>query len=557
MDLKPRVVLILLVALSLYGVLDYGIQRFIVFPKFEELERRQVGNDLQRSVQAFQGEVEHLESLSHDWSSWDDTYNFVSHPTDEYIGSNLTVSTFKGVAINLLYICDLRGRVIWGRIYDLETGSPIHDSYFPPDILPLDHPLFKLDFKRTNVSEVALYGAVVTEHGPMLVASRPILKTDNIGPVRGFLIMGKYLSKDLVSRLSRQTRVDFTIANVPAPAEDILKRTPYALESGLPYAIKYTNRARLDVLAEYPDITGKPAFLIRSTMERDIIRRGYAAMRYALVTLVIGGLALAVLILTIMERTVIHPIVRLTRHVLSIKETSNFSLRLSARRRDEIGTLAREFDHMLEKIEEMNTIMEHINDQLIEDINKRQHIEDKLSEANKQLQKLATIDGLTQISNRRRFDEYLQLEWKRGMRDGDPVSLIIIDVDFFKLYNDTYGHQAGDDCLKAVAGAISTHAKRIPDLAARYGGEEFAFVLPATDIRGAMKLAEVIRAHVRGLAIPHEKSIVDRYVTISAGVACMVPSREASFEALIKLADDALYDAKAKGRNRCVSLQEV
>lgn len=167
------------------------------------------------------------------------------------------------------------------------------------------------------------------------------------------------------------------------------------------------------------------------------------------------------------------------------------------------------------------------------------------------------IDGLTQVPNRRRFDECLRTEWERGMRDGDPISLIIFDVDFFKPYNDTYGHQAGDDCLNAIAGTIESYCRRVPDLAARYGGEEFAVILPNTDIEGALNLAETIRARVRALEIRHERSSVDDYVTVSAGVACMVPAGETSVEALIKLADDALYDAKSKGRNVCLSLQEA
>ena len=130
-----------------------------------------------------------------------------------------------------------------------------------------------------------------------------------------------------------------------------------------------------------------------------------------------------------------------------------------------------------------------------------------------------------------------------------PLSLIIFDVDFFKRYNDTYGHQAGDDCLKTIASVIQEDIKRASDLPARYGGEEFAVILPNTEISGALAIAESIRNHVRSLAIPHAKSHIDGRVTISAGVSCMVPAMGTFPDMLITWADKALYKAKASGRN--------
>jgi diguanylate cyclase (GGDEF)-like protein len=288
-------------------------------------------------------------------------------------------------------------------------------------------------------------------------------------------------------------------------------------------------------------------------MARDIMKGGYEAIRYALVTVVAAGLCVVLLILFFMDRTLLHPVTNLTRHVLSISETGNFSLRLKVNRKDEIGTLAREFDRMVGKIEEMNTVMESINDRLIEDIQKKHEMEKRLQEANSQLEKLATMDGLTQLSNRRRFDEYIEIEWKRGIRDHTPLSLIIFDVDYFKNYNDKYGHQAGDDCLRAVADVISTNARRVSDLAARYGGEEFAMVLPGTDLEGALHLAEEVRARVRNLGILHETSAANPCVTLSAGVSCLVPSKGFTPDDLIRMADMALYQAKEAGRNRCVA----
>lgn len=189
---------------------------------------------------------------------------------------------------------------------------------------------------------------------------------------------------------------------------------------------------------------------------------------------------------------------------------------------------------------------------ILSDITKRKQAEAALREMNLELERLATLDGLTQVANRRRFDEFLNREWRRMRRERAPLSLVLCDIDFFKPYNDTYGHQAGDDCLREVAGVIRQSANRPTDLAARYGGEEFAVVLSNTTADGALQVAETIRARVEGLRIAHAGSLAGPYVTISCGVAGMVPTDRESPETLIALADQGLYEAKDRERNRVV-----
>ncbi|MDJ0555865.1 MAG: diguanylate cyclase [Microcoleaceae cyanobacterium MO_207.B10] len=175
--------------------------------------------------------------------------------------------------------------------------------------------------------------------------------------------------------------------------------------------------------------------------------------------------------------------------------------------------------------------------------------ENTLKQANHKLRLLATFDGLTQVANRRRFDEYFDQEWRRMKRENLPLSLILCDVDYFKLYNDTYGHQAGDDCLKKIANTISKVVNRSGDLVARYGGEEFAIILPNTDTEGAFTVAENILLEVQKLKIIHSKSPINKFVTISLGVSTMIPKPETSIAELISLADQALYHAKSQNRN--------
>ncbi|MEW6428180.1 MAG: diguanylate cyclase [Thermodesulfobacteriota bacterium] len=183
--------------------------------------------------------------------------------------------------------------------------------------------------------------------------------------------------------------------------------------------------------------------------------------------------------------------------------------------------------------------------------------EEKLAAANRQLQKLTIEDGLTGIANRRYFDEIIVQEWRRAMRQTSCISLIMIDIDFFKRYNDLYGHQGGDRCLRQVAAIIDGSVQRECDLAVRYGGEEFAVILPMTGIQGANEVAEHMRENVVAAAIPHAASAVARMVTISLGVASAVPERSPDPACLIRAADSALYRAKEKGRNQVVSFFEM
>lgn len=165
----------------------------------------------------------------------------------------------------------------------------------------------------------------------------------------------------------------------------------------------------------------------------------------------------------------------------------------------------------------------------------------------------AATDGLTKLANRRCFDEYLDQEWKALARTGDSLSLLLCDVDYFKYYNDTYGHQAGDQCLQVIANTLHTQVHRPRDLVARYGGEEFALVLPETKLDGAMHIAETILIAIQHLKIDHTNSIVDDYVTISIGATCQVPNLNVSPTSLTLTADRALYQAKQQGRNRVIS----
>ncbi len=179
----------------------------------------------------------------------------------------------------------------------------------------------------------------------------------------------------------------------------------------------------------------------------------------------------------------------------------------------------------------------------------------QLSEANQKLERLTMLDGLTGVTNRRHFDKLMIKEWRRAQRNKFPISLIMIDIDYFKKYNDTYGHLKGDDCLKKVAKALISSARRSADFVSRYGGEEFAITLPALKNDATVTVAKRVRCEVERMKIYHEKSDINKYVTISLGVATIIPVMSMEHEVLIQAADRALYMAKNAGRNRVVATE--
>lgn len=212
-----------------------------------------------------------------------------------------------------------------------------------------------------------------------------------------------------------------------------------------------------------------------------------------------------------------------------------------------------------QSITEVNTLFDSFHGmaiQLKESFETLEHrVEERTNElmiANRQLESLVNLDGLTHIANRRRFNNYLEIEWQRHQREQRPLALILMDIDYFKRYNDSYGHQGGDDCLIQVAQVIAQTPKRPTDLTARYGGEEFVIVLCNTDTEGALKIADAVQTAIADLAIPHE-TYVNNYVTLSMGVASLIPISGQNPESLISYADKALYTAKDQGRNRAIA----
>jgi diguanylate cyclase (GGDEF)-like protein len=325
------------------------------------------------------------------------------------------------------------------------------------------------------------------------------------------------------------------------------------------YYLKSNGRAQFVTVLPFSRKGGLDWLIVIVVPEVDVMAKIHAGT-LTTVLLCLAALMTVILLNTLIGRWLAKPIIGLSKASQKIAQ-GDFSPQVRAPRILELSTLADSFTQMSQEIQESRQQLEDysrsleqkVSDRtqaLQQEVQFRTEAEVALQSANEELQRLAYLDGLTQIANRRKFDERLSQEWRRLKRDQLPLSLILCDVDYFKQYNDSYGHQVGDDCLYKVAYVLAIAARRPPDLAARYGGEEFAVLLPNTSLEGAVEVAKKIQVQIKALQLPHQRSGVSQYVTVSFGVASMIPAETKTPEQFLAQVDRALYQAKVEGRDR-------
>ncbi len=300
--------------------------------------------------------------------------------------------------------------------------------------------------------------------------------------------------------------------------------------------------------------------------ERVLWTRLRAEIANIVITQVAQSLLLAGLIMLLFSRLVTAHVRRIAQHLGQLTPSNLrqlLALDRSPSRQDELSQLVTGVNQLQSNLsnylerqqrdeKELLTHRDHLADLVRERTTELENTNTRLKDANALLDGLARTDPLTGLANRRHFDEVKQIEFRRALRTGQPLSLLVCDIDFFKRYNDRYGHAAGDQCLRAVAKAMQTTCSRAGDLVARIGGEEFAILLPGIDAAHGTELASHLCQAVAALAIPHQDSEVAAHVTLSAGLAQLDATQVERFDTLFDQADKALYQAKSQGRNRVV-----
>lgn len=347
MSLRPKIVLLLSAVMAIYASADFALQRRTVSRAFQAVEEEQAQNHVYRVVEALSREVEALHRVCLDWSAWDDAYEYVESHDGRFEKSNLGATTLANRSIDLLYLVAKDGTVLWAHAVDPDTKQTVRLRDFPTGRLHGSHP-----FLVREETDKTPHGLIATEHKPLLLSARPILTSERGGPARGTLILGRFLSAELDRVLTRQTRVDFDFWQVGA--RGALPPEVEGLRDELTSAARPVLRERdekiLFAYATVNDVRGRPEFLVRANVERQITATGSASVGYALKSTVIAGLLLLLALLALIQRTVLSPISKLTRHAVAIGRNEDFRAKLKMDRNDEIGVLSREFDQMMENL---------------------------------------------------------------------------------------------------------------------------------------------------------------------------------------------------------------
>jgi signal transduction histidine kinase len=347
--MRTRILSILLCGIVLFVALDFTVHRLILYRSYISLEKREASKDLTRCLEALQREVDHLDAVTHDWAAWDDTYRFVMDGNKEYIASNLVLDTFTGMEINLLYICNMEKEIVWGEVREPDTYNKIELQELSARNIKKIPGLFDADAPEAFIS-----GVWVTSEFPMIVAARPVITSDNQGPVVGYLVMGRILTEEFVKAMSEQTQVSHTYEILKDGPPDYFPAYGESLAEASSFHFDPVNTELLRGYALFPDITGHPALLLRADLERSATIQGKAAIWYTIISVCSVGGILLVSTLLLLNHMVIRPLADLTANVMAFGNRQDLSFGNLSRRHDEIGLLCREFNNMVIQLQEVN-----------------------------------------------------------------------------------------------------------------------------------------------------------------------------------------------------------
>ncbi len=495
--------------LLLGGFAMVGLQTCVTNPYLEELREKSAEGKADQIHMIFEGEWESLGRSVSDWAVWNDSFDFLRGEKDGFIEDNLDAATFRSLEINRLFFLDRGGNVVWGALYDLDTDKLI--------------PVLSVGAYRSMIffyegfDADRMDGYFLSPDGPEILSIRSVQNTRGlVMPSPGYVLMTKKIDASFL--LSAGKRAGLRLE---------LRKRDESLPPGIRYLIEKNSVEKgssFTLRVPMTDIRGSLAFEIDALMTDELVQAGHRATLF-MAAGNLGVLAVMILfILIFMRLNLVQPLVALASLTKRVSAEKDYSLRSGLRRADELGVLSEGIDLLI------STAQTHTAT----------------------LQRLANTDGLTGLSNRRVFNQALENAWLVCAREKKPLGLVLGDIDHFKRYNDLYGHQRGDACLKVVAQVIQDVATRPGDVKARYGGEEFALILPNTERSGVAKIAEDVRVGIESLAVPHADN-EGEIVTMSLGYGVEVPDQTSTVEGFLALVDQALYAAKNAGRNRVAS----
>jgi diguanylate cyclase (GGDEF)-like protein len=528
--------MLLALAASLMTMLaaELSIRYWIELPELYRIEREGDARAVARMRNAIARRAEDLARKVRDYAAWDATYEFMSLPPGDeratyFIETEIGPATYRNNQINGIVIVDNDGRLAHSGNISPATGA--RDSTLDLNFDSLDPRVFGRS-GNGNVNIAA--GIAPSSVGHVLFASARIVDTSEKAPPRGSILFWKLLDAGELGDISHMTGVRFTL--IPIDVATGERRLASMLARAQEHPGDFTARDPNGfVYWQLDDFVGRPAFLVQQKANP----RSFDVELFSPSTLVgflCAGLVLLVLF-AIIRRTVVDRVVQASSIMREIRETGAFHHRIPipGESVDELGEMFRHFNALLARVSRQ---------------------EEDLREQNRRLAEMSQQDTLTGIPNRRALNENFDRFWRQAVRAKRPISVLMVDVDYFKPFNDRYGHLAGDRVLKQVAQALQENLHRATDFVARYGGEEFCVILTETTLDHALRVADGLRKAVMDIGIRHDDAPVSGVVTISIGVASAMANHTVVHLDLLREADRALYRAKELGRNRVFHFEE-
>jgi diguanylate cyclase (GGDEF)-like protein len=496
-------------------------RHWVVLPRLEEAAAQADRKDLRRALLAIDAKKLQLTALAYKNAVFDPTYDYFEQPAPRFLDDNFPLDTLTTFNIDLVALFDRDNRLVDQRLIDTAT------THFSARALPLadiEPYLINLDKVRPH-APIFDSGLMSTSLGPQLYAIASVMRTDGNSETRGSLLLGIALDEDFVRDIAETSQLEVTL--LPLSAAERAQARPIP-----PEQVFRDRNDRITWLLT--DNRAQPiAQLVLTLPPRHNSEKLWALpLLFAFIVAATGGIG----VLIAFRHLLINPIRHIGEHLQNVRMHADYNLRLNSRLDNEIGDLSRHIDSLVAQVQKQ---------------------QGQLQAQSLEMQRLSYHDGLTGLANRRRLDQALTLNWALAQRNQSSVALIMCDIDYFKPYNDRYGHLQGDEALRQVGAAIKSAVTRQSDLAARYGGEEFAILLPDTDESGALEIAERVQKALRELAIPHAASMIGPLLTASLGIAAVVPGSQQPARQLVQRADEALYAAKAAGRNRVMRASEL
>lgn len=530
-SITRKLIGVLALGLLLAFISQVATRFFFELPSLYTLEKHSDEKDIQRIQNAVRHRIDTLASSTIDYGAWDDTFAvMIAGPNttlfEKFVTSTLTSTNYNNLNIHGGALVDKSGRVIYNsRVNKIENSIGSDAKLLPESLL-------SLNLKQANTApDRPLISAAISHSnlGPVIYAASHILKTEPpYDRPEGILIFWRLLDAEFFDGISKELQIDLGFIPIEAAMADVelVKIVDLFNDTASTYLPRDEHGHLYWILS---DINNHKLFLVQQQSDKRVFSSNLLSTS-VLVGFTASALIL-IMILTLFSRTVIRRILYAKKIMTNIVNTDDYGNRLKIDGNDEVDTMFDQFNQLLSYIQSQSQALKNQN--LV-------------------LANLSQQDALTGIFNRRYLDEALQRCWRQCARSRHSMSVLMIDIDCFKAFNDRYGHQAGDHVLRQVAQTLQNNLHRATDHLTRYGGEEFCVILTDTPADQAINVAERLRESIIALRIHSEVSVCAELVTVSIGAATASPDDNIVDLDLVKVADQALYESKQRGRN-CVT----